>query len=77
MEKQQEVLRKEQESKQFVQLFESLDLVFQIEVLDRVRNLIATEVPVFLKIFDKENDKRSAHTDIRFRSYFKRIMAIE
>ena len=77
LEKQQEILRKEQESKQFVQLFESLDVGFQIEVLDRVRNLIATEVPVFLKMFDKENDKKSAHTDIRFRSYFKRIMAIE
>lgn len=77
LEKQQEVLRKEQENNQFVQLFESLEIGSQKEILDKVRNLIATEIPMFLKMFDKENDKKSAHTDIRFRGYFKRVMAIE
>lgn len=77
LEKQQEVLRKEQENHKFIQLFESLEIGSQKEILEKVRNLIALEVPMFLKIFDKENENGIAYGDVIFRSYFKRVMGIE
>lgn len=75
--KQKQILQEKQESEQFIHLFESLEASFQTQILNEVRRLIATEIPVFLKIFDKENDKNLAHTDIKFRSYFKKVMGIK